>query len=247
MVYLTPVRPNLLVRIAFQARNMIIYSCALRAKLKTAGPRRLKLRFKSRSRHIELMFQRVHLGLASCSRGFDRGPPAWSGMLARGPGARPARLSSGAGLACRHSLPIRERGWEWLRIGPRRARRCDDTAKDAGLISGGWRVCRVVGDERTTCSAHLPRARPVTITAPSMSAATSSPSRRSSSRAGGCGRTTTQSPSAMAAPIMESPTTLSTTRGSSSPTSSLGSRKTSFMCWSGSIGPPGVIRPTTGA
>src|SRR3954470_20583225 len=62
----------------------------------------------------------------------------------------------------------------------------------------------------------------------------------------GCWRTTTQSPSVIAASTIESPLTWS--RNSwPSPTSWRGSGNTSSTTWSARIGPPAAIRPTTGA
>ena len=61
----------------------------------------------------------------------------------------------------------------------------------------------------------------------------------------GCWRTTTQSPSQIAASIIESPTTLSR-NSEPSPTICLGSGKTSSTTSSARIGPPAAIRPTTG-
>ena len=56
---------------------------------------------------------------------------------------------------------------------------------------------------------------------------------------------TTQSPSQMAASIIESPTTFSM-NSVPSPTSSRGSGKTSSTACSARTGPPAAIRPTTG-
>ena len=80
----------------------------------------------------------------------------------------------------------------------------------------------------------------LTVASPSIMAATISPFSATC-----CWRTTTQSPSAMAALIIESPTTFS--RNSvPSPTICLGSGKMSSMCSSARIGPPAAIRPTMG-
>jgi leucyl-tRNA synthetase len=79
-----------------------------------------------------------------------------------------------------------------------------------------------------------------TVASPSIMAATMSPF-----SASGCCRTTTQSPSAIAALIIESPATLS--RNSvPSPTSCRGSGKTSSTDCSARMGPPAAIRPTSG-
>ena len=58
-------------------------------------------------------------------------------------------------------------------------------------------------------------------------------------------RTTTQSPSQMAASTMESPETRSM-NSSPSPVSRRGTAMTSSTCWSARIGPPAAIRPTHG-
>jgi hypothetical protein len=74
----------------------------------------------------------------------------------------------------------------------------------------------------------------------SIMAATMSPFSMSDSR-----RTTTQSPSVIAALIIDSPTTLSMMRFPS-PTSCFGSEMTSSTDSSARIGPPAAIRPTSG-
>jgi hypothetical protein len=60
-----------------------------------------------------------------------------------------------------------------------------------------------------------------------------------------CERTTTQSPSQIAASIIESPTTCSRKR-SPPPTSRSGRVKTSSTCSSAVIGMPAAMRPTSG-
>jgi len=82
--------------------------------------------------------------------------------------------------------------------------------------------------------------RVLTVASPSIMAATISPFSALS-----CWRMTTQSPSAMAALIIESPATLSMNR-LPSPTSWRGSGKISSICCSARIGPPAAIRPTSG-
>ena len=89
-----------------------------------------------------------------------------------------------------------------------------------------------------TCSPE--RLKVFTVASPSIMAATMSPF-----SATGCCRTTTQSPSAIAALIMESPTTLSR-KSVPSPTICLGSGKMSSIASSARIGPPAAIRPTSG-
>ena len=79
-----------------------------------------------------------------------------------------------------------------------------------------------------------------TVASPSSMAATISPFSASS-----CCRTTTQSPSAIAALIIESPLTLSR-KSVPSPTSCLGSGKMSSTYCSARIGPPAAIRPISG-
>jgi hypothetical protein len=80
----------------------------------------------------------------------------------------------------------------------------------------------------------------LTVASPSIIAATISPF-----SATGCRRTTTQSPSQIAASIIESPTTRRR-NSSPSPTSWRGRGKTSSTTCSARIGPPAAIRPTTG-
>ena len=79
-----------------------------------------------------------------------------------------------------------------------------------------------------------------TVASPSIIAATMSPL-----SATFCCRTTTQSPSQIAASTIDSPTTLSR-NSDPSPTSSRGSGKTSSTACSARIGPPAAIRPSTG-
>ncbi len=80
----------------------------------------------------------------------------------------------------------------------------------------------------------------LTVASPSIIAATISPF-----SAVGCERTTTQSPSQIAASIIDSPTTCSRKR-SPSPTSRSGSVKTSSTCSCAVMGTPAAIRPTSG-
>ena len=89
-----------------------------------------------------------------------------------------------------------------------------------------------------TCSSV--RLKVLTVASLSSSAATMSPL-----IAVGCCRTTTQSPSQMAASIIESPST-SSRNIVPSPTSWRGSAKTSSTRSSARIGPPAAIRPSTG-
>ncbi len=93
------------------------------------------------------------------------------------------------------------------------------------------------GRSQTWPSSRLKR---LTVASPSSMAATMSPF-----SATGWRRTVTQSPSQIAASIIESPTTFRT-NSSPSPTSWRGRGKTSSTDSSARIGPPAAIRPTNG-
>ncbi|SKS96548.1 Uncharacterised protein [Mycobacteroides abscessus subsp. abscessus] len=80
----------------------------------------------------------------------------------------------------------------------------------------------------------------LTVASPSIIAATMSPL-----SATFCWRTTTQSPSQIAASTIDSPTTLSK-NNEPSPTSSRGSGNTSSTASSARMGPPAAMRPSTG-
>ena len=117
---------------------------------------------------------------------------------------------------------------------------------------GGWpRPCRAPrrrrrGSARTRCCGAAARCgrraggSTFTVASPSSIAATMSPF-----SAVCCDRTTTQSPSQIAASIIDSPTTFSM-NSSPLPTSWRGSGKTSSICCSAVIGMPAAIRPTSG-
>ena len=84
------------------------------------------------------------------------------------------------------------------------------------------------------------RLRVFTVASSSSNAATMSPLSASD-----CCRTTTQSPSQMAASIMESPRT-SSMKNVPFPTSCLGREKTSSTCSWARMGPPAAILPSRG-
>ena len=100
----------------------------------------------------------------------------------------------------------------------------------------GW-YAELCGSSHTWPFSRLKR---LTVASPSSIAATMSPF-----SATGWRRTVTQSPSQIAASIIESPTTFRT-NSSPSPTSCRGSGKTSSTDSSARIGPPAAIRPTSG-